>query len=145
MSEERIIQFLLNNGINVVECNLLMTYEQAQSLTFRIVVRAGDLHKIKDPSLWPDNVSLEPYKEKKRSTTRYHSGNNRIDNQLNKINDGEKPTIRRILKRNQNSTSNNNRNILNLEDESGRNLENYLVQFSNDRQGWATQNDLSNY
>ena len=118
VSKDHIVQFLISNGVNAKECNLLTTYEHARYLSYKITVAARDQEKVKDLSIWPQNISIEPYKAKKgRNSVRFQTSNRKNENPSN-----DNPGITGILKR---SDSYGVRN--------GRGFENFTVELSNDK------------
>ena len=52
-----------NKGLDVINCVLLTKYNGARSLTFRIMIKATDFEKAKDPDIWPYRVGLRYYKQ----------------------------------------------------------------------------------
>ena len=55
--EKQVVDYLLDQDINVMGCDLLTTYEHARSLTYKLLVAPCDREKVKDLSLWPQNIS----------------------------------------------------------------------------------------
>ena len=61
----QIRQHFANNDVEVDECKLMTTRDDATFLTYRIRVKKNDAEKLKDPSLWPNGTEMRPYKPAK--------------------------------------------------------------------------------
>ena len=57
----QIAQYLENKDIEIFDCSLLTTRENATFLTFKITVKKADAEKLKDQSLWLDGWQIRPY------------------------------------------------------------------------------------
>ena len=78
---EKLSGYLQSKGININECNLLTTFNNARSLAYKITVGAEIKDVVSDPSLWPENVIIQSYKQRRRSSSpslKKLSGNNGI-------------------------------------------------------------------
>ena len=69
ITAETLSRYLLSKGVSTLDCQLLTTYENAQSLTYKITLRACDQDTVKDPAIWPDMVTVQPFKQKRRQST----------------------------------------------------------------------------
>ena len=58
----RLAEFLESRGMKVVDCELLTTYENARSLSYKVTIKASDYVKSRDPATWPYRVSVHPYR-----------------------------------------------------------------------------------
>ena len=61
MTGDDILCYLKDKDIHVTSCSLLTKYEEARSLSFKIVVKAKDVDKIKDPNTWPVGIGVRNY------------------------------------------------------------------------------------
>ena len=67
----QIRQHLANRGVEVDQCKLLTTREDASFLTYKVRVKNSDAEKLKDPLLWPEGTEIRPYNQaKKKSNVR---------------------------------------------------------------------------
>ena len=57
----QIAQYLENKDIDVFDCSLLTTRDDATFLTFKITVKKADIEKLKDQSIWLDGWQIRPY------------------------------------------------------------------------------------
>ena len=78
---EKLSGYLQSKGIAINECNLLTTFNNARSLAYKITVGEENKDVVCDPSLWPENVIIQSYKQRRRSSSsplKTSSGNNGI-------------------------------------------------------------------
>ena len=64
-------EFLQSKGVNTRDCNLLTTFDNARSLAYKITIVADDKDVVCDPSLWPENVVIQSYKQRRRNSASY--------------------------------------------------------------------------
>ena len=126
--------------MNAKECSLLTRYEYARSLSFKLTVTGHDHEIVKDPSMWPQNISIEPYKARKRRNSVTFQTTNRT-NQNQSVGDNTHP-ITGILKRKEDSPNTNRNIVLSNSERTGRNF-NFNNEFPNDRQAWLRQPNKS--
>ena len=62
----QIRQHLANNGVEVAQCKLLTTRDDATFLSYRLRVKNSDVEKLKDPLLWPEGTEIRPYNQAKK-------------------------------------------------------------------------------
>ena len=89
---ENLIGFLHGKGVSS-ECSLLTTFNNAKSLAYKITVDAKNENVVKDPALWPENVKVQTYKQRRRnsvspSKTSPRKATEDVDNRL----------VRRVVK-----------------------------------------------
>ena len=139
VTSDQINQFLSSNGVNAKECLLLTKYEYERFLSYKITVTARDHETVKDLSIWPENISIEPYKERKgRNIVKFQTNTRNNDKNSN---DSNKSKITGILKR----PDNTNRNVI-IGDRTGEYPGNLTIELSNvqsDRQIWLRQPNKS--
>ena len=70
----QIVHYLENKDINVADCTLLTTRDDATFLTYRITVSKADADKLKDDRLWPDETEIRPFKLSKKQRGDGNSG-----------------------------------------------------------------------
>ena len=69
VTTEQLTSFLVSREVQVINCELLTTYEYANFRTFKVTVKAGDHEKVANASLWPNDVVVQAYKPKIRRKT----------------------------------------------------------------------------
>ena len=63
VSGEQVSSYITNKGVEVIDCSLLTTYEDAQTLSYKITIKAGDYNKSRDPAFWPNRVRVCDYRK----------------------------------------------------------------------------------
>ena len=77
---ENLSGFLLTKGVEIMQCTLLTTFSDAKSLAYKVTIDMDKQNVVMDPSIWPENVRIQPYKQKRRNSTsplKKSSGNKR--------------------------------------------------------------------
>ena len=58
---EKLTDYLKNKGLAILNCELLtnpMALDKVRSLSFKVTIKAEDLEKASDPSIWPYRVAV---------------------------------------------------------------------------------------
>ena len=55
-----ISKWIEDEGIKVSDCVLLTKYEQAQTLSIKVIISASNYEKLQDPSMWPYRIHVRP-------------------------------------------------------------------------------------
>ena len=66
---ENLSGFLLTKGVEIMQCTLLTTFSDAKSLAYKVTIDMDKQNVVMDPSIWPENVRIQPYKQKRRNST----------------------------------------------------------------------------
>ena len=62
ITDLQLSQFIQNKGIQVLGCDLLTKYAEANSLTYKITIRACDYEKATKENIWPIGVGVRLFK-----------------------------------------------------------------------------------
>ena len=62
ITDLQLSQFIKNKGIRVLRCDLLTKYADANSLTYKITIRACDYEKAINKNIWPIGVGIRLFK-----------------------------------------------------------------------------------
>ena len=65
---ENLSGYLQSKGVNIRGCNLLTTFTNAKSLAYKITIDVDKQNVVDDPSIWPENVIVQPYKQRRRNS-----------------------------------------------------------------------------
>ena len=61
-SDEKLKGFLEKKGLNIVSVELMTTFNEARTHTYKVTIKASDFEKAKSPDIWPYRVGVRLFK-----------------------------------------------------------------------------------
>ena len=59
---DQVKEFVVKNGLEVIDCELITTFSAARTNSFKITIHAKDYDKSQNPQIWPHRVGIRAYK-----------------------------------------------------------------------------------